>query len=516
MFSVNRMFGHHMILQRQKPIKIWGSGTIGTEISIALTRSSDAGEECLALEQVSVDDQGNWLAELAPQEATYNVSLSLTDGDTSIRFSDIAIGEVWIAGGQSNMEYHVHFDDNKEEILSGLMNHHIRYFNYPQISIPEMEDRFDYSDFGFWRTCTPQDLPHFSSVAYYFANDVSLSLDIPIGIIGCNWGGTPACAWLDPAYLRGTPGQVWLDDYNKKLINLDWEKDKKNYLNHPNSDTSHPLKPVDGLLGKVMSPGLSEAEQASLVKLTLMEDTRLNPVSGGPHHHYRPGGLYEMMVKSIAPYSCRGVIWYQGESDSPHADVYYSVFSQLIQCWRDLWQETLPVLFVQLAPFGQWLAIDGSAFPELRRQQQKVANQVNATWMVSSSDAGMKIDIHPKVKKPIGQRLALLALKNVYHRAVLADAPQVRDVQKFDDLLHIAFDYADGLHVCGDKLNALLIRGENGDAVAYDVVSVKDDGLTLAGKFAQKLHIQFACTPYYQVNLYNRSLIPAMPFATSI
>lgn len=316
--------------------------------------------------------------------------------------------------------------------------------------------------------------------------------------------------------MEGTPGQVWLDDYEKKLSNIDLEKDKQNYLNHPNSDTSHPLKPIDGLLGRVMYPGLTESEQALLVKLTLTEDTSQNPVSGGPHHHYRPGGLYEMMVKSIAPYSVRGIIWYQGESDSPHAEVYHSVFSQLIQCWRDLWQETLPFLFVQLAPFGKWLAIDGSAFPELRRQQQKVAETVTYTWMVSASDAGMKIDIHPKVKKPIGQRLALLALKNIYHQAILAGAPHINGVQKFDGCLHIQFDHADGLHLYGDELNALCIKGENSDVVPYNLVSINDGMLILDGDFEQKLNIQFACTPYYKVNLYNRSGIPAIPFEVNI
>lgn len=183
MISINRMFGHHMILQRQKPIKLWGTGVVGTDITIRLSRNIGIHEELLAHQKVSVNEQGDWLTELPPQEASYDVCLNLTDGDSTINLSDIAIGEVWIAAGQSNMEYHVHFDDNKDEILSGLMNHRIRYFNYPQISIPEMGEKFDYSDFGFWRCCTPDDLPHFSSVAYYFANDVSLSLDIPIGIM---------------------------------------------------------------------------------------------------------------------------------------------------------------------------------------------------------------------------------------------------------------------------------------------------------------------------------------------
>ena len=505
-----------MILQRQKPITIWGTGNIGNRIEIRLIRTTDLGEDILASQAVSVDSDGNWITELSSQEAAYDLSMSITDGNSTTTFSDICIGEVWIAGGQSNMEYHVHFDKNKAEILNGPMNHRIRYFNFPQISIPEMEEKFDYCDFGIWRRCTPEDLPHFSSVAYYFVNDVSLSLDIPIGIVGCNWGGTPACAWIKESYLENTEGQIWLDEYNNKLEGLDIEKDKQNYLNHPNSDSSHPLKPIDGLLGKIMSPGLSEKEQAALVKVMFNNDTSNDPISGGPHHQYRPGGLYATMLTKIAPYNVRGVIWYQGESDSPHANVYHSVFSQLIQCWRDLWNEQLPFLFVQLAPFDKWLAIDGNAFPELRRQQQMVADNVENTWMTSSGDAGMETDIHPKEKKPIGQRLALLALNHIYHLNMLSEAPKFAGIEKSNNGIRIKFDHADGLYLDGCHINALCIEGQDGDVISYRQVSIDNDTLILEGNFEQKITIKFASTPYYRINLYNQAHIPATPFEVSI
>jgi len=271
-----------------------------------------------------------------------------------------------------------------------------------------------------------------------------------------------------------------------------------------------------GLLGRIMYPGLNPQEQAALVKLTSAEDTTHNPVSGGPHHQYRPGGLYHNMVTKIAPYSVRGVIWYQEESDSPHADVYGTVFSQLIQCWRELWQETLPFLFVQLAPFDKWLAIDGNAFPEIRRQQQRIEDTVEQAWMVSSADAGMENDIHPKIKQPIGERLALQALKHIYGKTVLSDAPRYSAINKTDHRIEIAFTNADGLHIKGNKINALMVEDDTGASVEYSKSYIEAYKLVLEGEFTSPLIIKFASTPYYKVNLYNKSNIPARPFEATI
>ncbi|WP_321284752.1 sialate O-acetylesterase [uncultured Vibrio sp.] len=513
MFSVNSIFGDHMILQRHKPVVIWGKGRAGDKVTVSLQVESPVEKQPLATQDVIVDQSGEWMAELPAQQAATGVILLVTDGPNKLSFKDIGIGEVWVAGGQSNMEYHVHFDANKSEIVQNQNSRQIRFFNVPQISIPEMEAHFDYKYFGVWRCCTPEDLLHFSSVAYYFSHDLNLVLDIPVGIVGCNWGGTPACAWVEERYLRNTPAQVWLDEYDAKLKGIDFEQDKQLYLNHPNSDTSQPLKVVEGLAGKIMYPGLSESEQSEMVRETAGNPDQQAPINGGPHHQNRPGGLYKNMVSHITAFKVRGVIWYQGESDSPHSDVYFSTFSQLIRCWRDAWGECLPFLFVQLAPFSRWLALNGGAFPELRRQQQKVADEIENTWMVSSGDAGMEIDIHPKVKKPIGQRLALLAQQRIYKRDILSEAPKLARVEKSKDMICIEFEHADGLYLKGNSVNALLVEDIRGESIPYKCFSLEGGCLNLYGNFENAVAVKFASTPYYQVNLYNHSHVPALPFS---
>lgn len=123
----------------------------------------------------------------------------------------------------------------------------------------------------------------------------------------------------------------------------------------------------------------------------------------GPKSEQNPGALYHHMLKGVAPFSVRGVIWYQGESDDRHPEVYATVFSQMIRCWRDLWGEELPFLFVQLAPFEKWLFTSGREYPLLRQQQELVSKTVPGVWMTTSGDAGMQWDIHPKEKKPISR-----------------------------------------------------------------------------------------------------------------
>jgi sialate O-acetylesterase len=192
------------------------------------------------------------------------------------------------------------------------------------------------------------------------------------------------------------------------------------------------------------------------------------------------------------------------------------VFSQLIQCWRDLWDDNLPFLFVQLAPFGRWLDIDGEAFPTIREQQQTVARTVDQTWMASSSDAGMEMDIHPKRKKPIGKRLALLALEHIYNQPVLSEPPECVGAERFQGGIHLRFSHADGLYVDGDTIHALSIEGQNGEKLGYERAHIDNDTLVLEGQFEQSMTIKFAMTPYYEVNLYNSVGNPAQPFVVTV
>ena len=510
MLKTAMVFGSNMVLQRQKEIRVWGTGVTGKAV-----KGLFKGE--IQSEAISeVDKAGNWMLTFSPREAERGLELILMDDVTTITYQNISIGEVWIAGGQSNMEYFLEFDADKADVFQGTMNPDIRFFDYPEVSYEGQLEEHDYSRFGFWRTCTPEDLPYFSAPAYYFAEDLSKELQIPVGVIGCNWGGTPACAWMEPGYLKDNEGRIWLEEYEREIRSLNIEEYKVSYKANPAHDRSNPL--ADEMNARIMLPGLLREEQWDYINSMMAspEKAKLILPEMGPCFERRPGGLYEVMLKKIAPYTVRGVIWYQGESDADHASIYATVFGAMIQCWRELWREELPFLFVQLAPFGEWMGIDGRNYPTLRDQQEQVSKVVSNAWMISSSDVGMEWDIHPKQKKPIGNRLALLARGHIYGQNLLCDPPELKTARRVGEGICIEFNNAEGLCTKGDHVNAFRITNAQEEIIIPCKISVTERGLLLQGHFPPNTVISFAKTPFYEVNLYNKSGNPAKPFQVII
>ena len=504
MLKTARIFGSNMVLQRQKEIKIWGTETPGKLITGKLI-----GKDTTVAE-VCIGEDGNWMLIFPPLEAERGMELTITDGVDTLVFNNVSIGEVWLAGGQSNMSYLLHFEAEKESVLNGPMNPDISFFDYPEVFYEGQLEEHDYAKVGIWRKCTKEDLPYFSAVGYYFAKNLQEDLDIPIGVVGCNWGGTKACCWMDSDYLKDNEGKAWLEWYEEGTRDLDVEAYKAAFRANPANDHSDPLSSPED---KMTYPGLTHEEQMGfLSSFTEEQRYKMFMPKIGPYSEGRPSGLYETMLTKVAPYTIRGVIWYQGEADVQKPTIYGTILGKLIECWRDLWKEQLPFLFVQLPPFEQWLLATGERYPELRKQQELVAKTVPDTWMISTSDDGMRWDIHPKHKKTIGKRLALLARGHIYGESVLCDPPEFLSALRVPEGIRINFRYADGLHLKGDMVNALIITDADGKEITPSKVSVVEDGLLITGEFPENSTISFAMTGYYEVNLYNNADNPAKPF----
>ncbi|HCI72940.1 MAG TPA: 9-O-acetylesterase [Lachnospiraceae bacterium] len=506
MLSVAKVFQNHMVLQRNKPIRIWGISQPFAEVKAGIGTDQAA---------IRADADGTWMLELPPQEASAGNRLRIESDDEQLDLQDISIGEVWLAGGQSNMEFHMKFDRDFDAVRASGHFQDIRFFDVPEIAYDGEEDDYDYAQFGIWRKATPEDLAYFSAVAYYFADQIGKELNVPIGIIGCNWGGTTASSWMDPRYLENTEGSIWLQDYEENKP-TDLAAYEAGFAANPSNNRVILLEDPANI--KTMRDGLSREEQAPIRKQILAmagvedlgEDTP--PLMNyGPKSEQNPGALYHHMLKTIAPYSLRGVIWYQGESDDRHPKVYATVFSQMIRCWRDLWHEELPFLFVQLAPFEQWLHVCGREYPLLRRQQELVSKTVPGVWMTTSGDAGMRWDIHPKEKRPIGLRLALLALGHIYGKDLLCDAPEFLRAEKIGKDLCLRFAHGDGLYLGDNLKEALELLNQEGNPVAsIEAVSDKDT-LILRG-CSNAATIRYAQMPFYRAQIFNAAGIPAKPF----
>ena len=499
MLKTAMIFNDGMVLQRGKPVPVWGSASPGEEVTAVL------GQET---QKAAAGDDGEWKIVFSPLEAAEGLTLTIRGESEEIIIHDVAVGEVWIAGGQSNMEFYLGYESHYDEIKDSFQNNRIRFFDYPEAAYEEALTDFNYKNEGFWRYAGKEDLAYFSAVGFYFAVNLQEDLGVPVGIVGCNWGGTPACSWMEPERLVGTKGEVWLADQEEAEKEKPMEQRFLEYRNDPLSDHTDIIH--DPVNIRVMRDGLTREEQ-------LAEIAKRGPIPAKPFFfERRVGALYNTMLKKVAPYAARGVIWYQGETDGDyHPDAYTEVFTRMIESWRDLWQEELPFLFVQLAPYGAWMEFTGEHYGLVRMSQDEVSRTVPGTWMAVTGDVGMEWDIHPKNKQPVGERLALLARGHVYGEDILCDAPDAEMAGWEGDRLLIRFRNAEGLHIEGESLNALFAVEEDGSRRPVTQAETNGNALILMNA-GDAVSVEFAMEPYYEVNLYNGSHIPARPFRLDI
>lgn len=520
MLQTALIFQDRMILQRDKAVPVWGTANAGARISVSLQGKTMNGV---------ADAGGNWQLVCGPFSASFAEKMIITADNDTLILHDVQVGEVWLAGGQSNMEFHMRYDADMVAEKEHCSNSNIRFFDYPEVSYVGQINEADYrTHYGFWRKAEPEQLERFSAVGYYFAKELQVKYQVPIGIIGCNWGGTPACAWMSRDAIIAGGGQVYLDEYEDAVKDLDLAHYEDQFKSNPMSWRVDQL--ADPINDMMMFGCTAEEFFAKLTEMGVDpsqgDPATFMPVMG-PKYERRPSGLYESMLKQIAPYTIRGVIWYQGETDGDcHPEVYRTLFPALIRNWRQLWNEELPFLFVQIAPLNHWMDCFGDRYVEIRAAQQYTANTVTGTGMAVITDVGMEFDIHPKKKQPVGHRLALLAENKVYGDDVLCEAPALSKIRAEDGKLVLVFDNAgDGLYLAetlsyGQTANAERLGGlqvfQNGqelDTMQLKAQTKGDQVIILGESICSGVptQVKLAETGWYLVNLYNSAGIPAKP-----
>lgn len=512
MIRLASVFQSGMILQCGKPVRIRGRSDRAERIRVLLNG------ECIAESEV---EDGEFSLALPPQPAMEDAVLTV--GETVLEHVDF--GEVWIAGGQSNMQFYVKWDAEREHLLKMPPDRHFRYFEVAKYTFEgeEKDGIKDASHWDKWFSLERDTCPYFSAVASWFALSLRRELGIPVGIVSCNLGATSASAWMDEKLLRADDAlKCYTDEYDASVRGLDMARYEEvnrfvrafsaggeaaeDYLNGQEGVTpqqfgeflaAHQGKPQEGKAAGISFGGYSVEEM-------------MRP---GPHEPH-PGSLYRSMLQKIVGFPCRGVIWYQGCQDEGKAPLYQKLFSALIACWRRDWGEDLPFVFAQLAPFGSWWGNTGKNFPLIRAAQAAVEQNVPGAYMVSTSDAGSEYDIHPKYKRPVGERMALRALEKIYKKPFLSDAPKFASAEKKADVLLLRFENAGRLSVRGERLSALRVFAD-GKAAEDMTVTADGNALVLRAKefeVAAEIIVRFADTPYYDVDLYNEAGLPAYPF----
>jgi len=447
MLDLPNIFSDHMVIQQEQPVPIWGRALPNAEVTV-LFREQTA--------QTTASAKGEWKLNLQPEPASFTpAELVVRSATTVKRFGDVLVGEVWLASGQSNMEWAVANSlDADIEILAA---------RHPAIRIHEIERTIAsepaFTNPATWEVCSSETIRDFSAVAYAFGRDLRQILQVPIGLIDATWGGTPAIAWT-----------------------------------RESAFSCHPL----------LTEKAKEWE----------EDPEADPES--PH---RPGSLANGMLAPVAPYAIRGAIWYQGEADAGwKPDQYDDRLEVMIGDWRDWWKiPGMPFGIVQLAGYLEPKTEPANdPWPQLRESQRDLARELPHTGLAVAIDIGEVDDIHPRDKRTVGRRLARWALADVYDRIELRGGPEVDSVDWSEDSVTLTFTQTgSGLKpLDGPPLNGFTLSGTAGifhraDAEILDSRTIR----VKAAEVSEPVHLRYGWQNNpVSANLGNEERLPASPF----
>jgi sialate O-acetylesterase len=303
--TLSPLISNHMVIQRNLPVHIWGMAAEGEKVSVTFRGETHAA---------TPDQFGRWSVYLPPEEAGGPFELTVA-GNNTIKLSDVLVGDVWVASGQSNMEFPVHAASNGPAATAAATA-------CPQIRLFTMEHKV--SDYPLesasaepWAPCNPSSVANFSAVAYFFGDQLHQKFGVPIGLIETNWGGTPADAWTSLEALSA--------DSSLMPVFSSWAQMMKDH-----ASTLLALK--------------KEREEWERAAAKAKAEGR-NPPDRQWHQNlegsWTPAGLFNAMIAPLTPYPIRGVIWYQGESNTgpDRAPLYARLFQTMIRDWRRAWGE---------------------------------------------------------------------------------------------------------------------------------------------------------------------------------
>ena len=499
------IFQSGMVLQRDKQLHLYGTATPESNVSVKIYSKdmtlSPVEGTCKA------DETGRFLATLPPHSAGSGFHITVSCNDSIVTLEQISFGDIWLAGGQSNMEFFLKYEKNWETTKTLPVNPDIHMFNFPQRAFEGHHSHNRYG-YGYWFCADDEGFDMFSAPGFSFAKELQEDLNIPIGIIGCNWGGSTASAWVPEDVLKDEKLVRYLNEYDMEIRDKDPEALKQESLKAwAFEDTKEHWEQFEPLLY-----GRDYDWQMQYVKEHAGDPQ--HPM--GPYNMNRPSGLYHNMLKKLIPFSIKGVIWYQGESDSgDRAPMYDTLMTKLIEDWRKEWQDDFPFIMVQLAPFGKWLECGNDGYAVVRAQQQKVADHLKDVYLATIMDLGSYYDIHPKEKMEVGRRLALLAKGHVYGEPILCDSPRAKSASVSGHDITVTFDFADGLYKTDAPSDFKVMV--NGNTFVPDKIQVVDDKVILTVNNLlissnDSASVALAIENYSQVNIFNKAGLSAAPF----
>lgn len=531
-FSVASVFSDHCVLQRGKRICVFGEGEDGTPVSVALR---DKDNRTIS-ENSSVVRNGKWRVYLSPVAENTGLRLEISSNSDRKEFSDVAVGEVWLAGGQSNMEFELGNCTEGPEEMKLPSNPLVRFYYTQKIAWKD-EAFYESEKNTCWQTWDSEWRKAWSAVGYFFAKRVAEKLGITVGIIGCNWGGTSATCWVDRTHLeKDADLRTYLDEYDEAVKGKSFEeqcrehdeyvakndvwqkKSAEIYAKNPNTDWNDVLK----LLGPCPWPGPMNCK-----------------------NQYRPNGLYDCMITRVEPYTLRGFLWYQGANDDHKPYFYEKLLKQVIDQWRTDWGDlNLPFIIAQLPEHRYTGDRDYKNWCLLREAQFNVWRTVRNTGMVCGLGLGEYNDIHPKHKRVMGFRMADSALGFVYkkaHRESVENAYPCEFyteggkciisfrnapdgfVFKDDTFRTEKYRYMESLqkNILPEKITGFEVAGKDGvfypAECAFDKTPGCENRITVTSEKVQEpFYVRYAWYNYGPVTFFTKNGLPVTPFRLSL
>ncbi len=415
--TLPHFFSNHMVLQREREGAIWGTATPKSEVTVSFK-----GKTATA----TADDQGHWHAAIPTGAAdATGAELTVKAGADSATIKDVLVGEVWLASGQSNMFYTMNRSPAYAELMAKASHPGLRMFNAPLVTAEKPQADIE----GQWALCTPETVPGFSAVAFFFALKLHQELGVPVGVLKTCWGGKPVETFTSREALSTLPGtKEMVDKLMTEAAAYDPVKAKVNYETQlENWKTT-----------LAAAKGKSAEERKRLPKKPSEPKPPLETEG-------RPGVLFNAMIHPFAGYTMRGAIWYQGEGNAKSGAVPYDqTLPLMIRDWRKRWGDDFSFYFVQLANFHAPSTAPGMPDPWalLQDRMRHILESTPKTGMAVINDVGEANDIHPKDKMTPGYRLARWALAKDYGRDLVYSSPLFKSSEVKDGAVRVTFDHA--------------------------------------------------------------------------
>jgi len=479
------LFSDGAVLQRDKPVAIWGRADPAEKVSVTF-----AGQR----REATTGADGRWIVYLDSLAASGQGTDLVIAGRNTVILRDVVVGEVWLCSGQSNMEFPVSRATNGAREVAAANFPLLRHVKIERTVAASAAEAVRTTG---WKPATPSEAGAFTAVGYFFARELHQKTGVPIGLVHSSWGGTPIESWMSGAALAENPAFA--------VVGERWRQMEAAY-------------PADKVTYDANLPGWTAAEATarSRGRAELAAFLQQNPQPRpprGPGDPWTPAGLFNGMIHPLLPYAFRGVLWYQGETNATRAAEYHPLFTALITAWRrHFGQPDLAFYWVNLAGFDPPDDPSGTSFAFLREAQTRTLSIPN-TGQAIAIDLGDPSDIHPPNKQEVGRRLAVLARNRIYGLVSDDTGPTLAGVTREGSALRVRFNHVGTGLIAADKpAQSLQLAGV--DRVFHPASGriERDTLLVSSPAVKEPVAVRYAWKNAPVANLYNGAGLPAVPF----